>query len=92
MMIHLPPKRPLSGLTEKNSKGNPSKCLLPPEELSSRRGVALQEEEEVAEEVLEAVVVDVGLEVAAEAVVVVVDPTLTLREGTGHVLTVLVAT
>lgn len=30
---------------------------------------------------------DVGLEVAAEAVVVVVDPTLTLREGTGHVLT-----
>lgn len=92
MMIHLPPKRPLSGLTAKNSKGNPSKCLLPPEELSSRRGVVVQEEgEEEEEEVLAAVVVDVGLE-EEEVVVVVEDPTLTSREGTGLVLTVLVAT
>lgn len=57
---------------------NPSKYRSPPAELSSHRGVVVVAAAEAGEEVSE--------------VVVVADPTLTLREETGHVPTALAAT
>lgn len=56
---------------------NPSKCRSPPAELSSHRGVVVAAAE--------------GGEEVSE-VVVVADPTLTLREETGLVPTALAAT
>lgn len=58
---------------------NPSKYRSPPAELSSHRGV-----------VVAVAAAEAGEEVSE--VVVVADPTLTLREETGHVPTALAAT
>ena len=74
------PKLLLIGLMARSSVGNPSKYHLPPAELSSHR-----EEEELVEEGDEEEVLEV-------AVVVVEDPTLTLKEETGPAPTAPVAT
>lgn len=78
MTLHQP-KLLLIGLMERISTANPSKYRSPPAELSSHRGVvAVAAAAEGGEEVSE--------------VVVVVDPTLTLKEETGLVPTALAAT
>lgn len=76
------PKLLLTGLMARTSMARHSKYRLPPGELSLPN-------EEVGEVHVEVVL---ELEVEVSEVVVAVDPTLTLKEGTGLVPTALVAT